>query len=183
MADASPAGGYLGFYCSHAYAHTNTDAAILPDMLKGLDMIIWEAFGRLGLEASVKPVMNVDNFYYEEDDRELMVIGNERALRINEGSMRMEDYYYMDKELAEWRGGETLKSKEVHWLTKPTHKQVQMAYIAVSITLKSISSLRNEHGANLNIPKSMATRRACRPSIPIVQSLPRSSPAMLDRVE
>ncbi|POS73066.1 hypothetical protein DHEL01_v208545 [Diaporthe helianthi] len=139
--DFMPQGGYLGFYCNHAYAHTNTEAVILPDMLKGLDMIMWEAFGRLGLEASVKPVMDVEEFYeglydyYEENDqvpipdRDLMVIGNDRALHMSQG-LRIEEYDQMDDEIAEWRGDETLKSKEVHWLTKPTHKQVQMAYIA-----------------------------------------------------
>lgn len=57
LAHTSPTGGYLGLFCSHAYAHTNTETVILPEMLKGLDMPVWETFGRLGLEASVKPVL------------------------------------------------------------------------------------------------------------------------------
>jgi hypothetical protein len=131
FAYTSSTGGYLGFYCSHAYAHTNTDAVILPDMLKGLDMIIWEAFGRLGLEASVKPVLSLDDFY----DEDRMVVGNNRALHMS-GGQRIEDYDEMDDEIRDWRGDETLTFEDVHWLTKPTHKQLQLTYIAVSIGLK-----------------------------------------------
>ncbi|KAK7707276.1 hypothetical protein SLS63_013793 [Diaporthe eres] len=102
---------------------------ILPDMLKGLDMVIWETFGRLGFEASVKPVLSLENFYEDEDP---MIIGNNRALHMS-GMMRIEDYHEMDEQIEEWRGGETLNFKQVHWLTKPNHKQLQLAYIAVSI--------------------------------------------------
>ncbi|KAK2615390.1 hypothetical protein N8I77_002149 [Diaporthe amygdali] len=125
-----PEGGYLGFYCSHAYAHTNTDAIILPDMLKGLDMVIWETFGRLGLEASVKPVLNVEDFYqYEDEPRDPMIVGNDRALQMS-NMMRIEDYDQMDEQIEQWRGGETVNFKEIHWLTKPNHKELQLAYIA-----------------------------------------------------
>lgn len=105
-------------------------------MLKGLDMIIWEAFGRLGLKASVKPVLSLEYFYEDEDeDKDRMVVGNDRALHMSR-MMRIEDYSEMDEQIKEWRGGETLNSEEVHWLSKPTHKQLQLAYIAVSIRLK-----------------------------------------------
>lgn len=128
LAYTSSTGGYLGFYCSHAYAHTNTDVVILPDMLKDLDMVVWETFGRLGLETSVKPVMNLQKFRYDGDP---MIIGNNRALHMSD-MMRIEDYRDMDEQIEEWRGGETLNFKQVHWLTKPNHKQLQLAYIAVS---------------------------------------------------
>lgn len=128
LAYTSSTGGYLGFYCSHAYAYTSTDAVILPDMLKGLDMVIWETFGRLGFEASVKPVLSLENFYEDEDP---MIIGNNRALHMS-GMMRIEDDHEMDEQIEEWRGGETLNFKQVYWLTKPNHKQLQLAYIAVS---------------------------------------------------
>lgn len=128
-------GGYLGFYCSHAYAHTNTDAVILPDMLKGLDMIIWEAFGRLGLEASVKPVLSLE-YFYDDEDQDRMIVGNDRAFHMSR-MMRIEGYDEMNEQIRRWSGGETLNSEEVHWLSKPTHKQLQMAYIAVSIRPQS----------------------------------------------
>lgn len=92
-------------------------------------MVIWETFGRLGFEASVKPVLSLENFYEDEDP---MIIGNDRALHMS-GMMRIEDYHEMDEQIEEWRGGETLNFKQVHWLTKPSHKQLQLAYIAVSI--------------------------------------------------
>lgn len=49
-------GGYLGFFCAHAYAHTNAQTTRIPDMLKGIDMAIWETFTDLGLEIMVRPV-------------------------------------------------------------------------------------------------------------------------------
>lgn len=49
-------GGYLGFFCAHAYAHNNTQTTKFPDMLKGIDMAIWETFTALGLETIVRPV-------------------------------------------------------------------------------------------------------------------------------
>lgn len=97
-------------------------------MLKGLDMVIWETFGRLGLEASVKPVMNLENFRYDGDP---MIIGNDLELHMSD-MMRIEDYDQMDEQIREWRGDETVPFKQVHWLTKPNHKQLQLAYIAVS---------------------------------------------------
>ncbi|KAL1866874.1 hypothetical protein Daus18300_006577 [Diaporthe australafricana] len=107
---------------------------ILPDMLKGLDMVLWEAFGRLGLEASVKPVLNLEDFYenLEEDfdeDKHRMVVGNDRAPHMSQ-FLRIEEYEQMDDQIKEWRGSETLNFKDVHWLTKPNHKQLQLAYIA-----------------------------------------------------
>lgn len=172
-------GGYLGFYCSHAYAHTNTDAVVLPDMLKGLDMVIWETFGRLGLEASVKPVLSLENFYEDEDP---MILGNDRALHMST-LMRIEDYDEMDEQIRQWRGGETLDFKEVHWLTKPNHKQLQLAYIAVSTRLNLRVSPQNELKTNLTFTQSMATRRAWLLSIRTVRSLLGCSPVMPDRIE
>lgn len=176
-------GGYLGFYCSHAYAHTDTDAVILPDMLKGLDMVIWETFVRLGLESSVKPVLNLEDFYeYEDPNKDPMVIGKDRALYMSE-MMRIEDYSQMDEQIREWRGGETLDSQEVHWLTEPNHKQLQLAYIAVSIRLNPSHCSRKAPRTNLSLTQSMETRRAWLLSIPTVRLLPGFSLVMLARTE
>lgn len=152
-------------------------------MLKGLDMIIWEALGRLGLKASVKPVLSLEYFYDDEDeDKDRMVVGNDRALHMSR-MLRIEDYSDMDRQIKEWRRGETLNSEEVHWLSKPTHKQLQLAYIAVSIRLKfhlrPTFALRNEFRTDLTFTQSTATRRAWGLSIRTVQSLPRFSQAML----
>lgn len=49
-------GAYLGLFCAHAYAHTDTNKTILHEMLKGIDMAIWETFSALGLGIMVRPV-------------------------------------------------------------------------------------------------------------------------------
>ena len=50
-------GGTLGFYCAHQYAHATNDANIrLPWALKGIDVVIFTVFQRLGLEVEVRPV-------------------------------------------------------------------------------------------------------------------------------
>lgn len=134
LAHTFPTGGYLGFFCSHAYAHTNTDAIILPDMLKGLDMAVWETFGRLGLEASVKPVLRDEGVKYEERDN--WVVGNDRALHLSKVG-RADCNEVMDLHIGEWRGGETLTFEEIHWLTDPSHKEIQLPYIAVSLRINA----------------------------------------------
>lgn len=128
-------------------------------MLKGLDMVLWEAFGRLGLEASVKPVLNLEDLYEGFDEnKDPMVVGNDRALHMSK-FMRIEQYDQMDEQIKEWRGGETLRFKEVHWLTKPNHKQLQLTYIAVSTRLDLSFPPQNDSGADLTFAHSMEMRR------------------------
>lgn len=96
-------------------------------MLKGLDMMVLEAFRRLKVDANIKPVLESKNY---EGDFE-MIIGREP-------SRRRENLYSCEQEggvgwmVDEWRGGEELDYKKVHWIGEPLHKQVQMSYIAVS---------------------------------------------------
>ena len=64
-------GGMLGFYCQHAYAHTNRDlSSRLPYALKGVDAHIYSIFYHMGLEVKIRPVMEElpeENFPDEED--------------------------------------------------------------------------------------------------------------------
>lgn len=148
-------------------------------MLKGLDMVIWETFGRLGLEASVKPVLSLENFYEDESP---MIVGNDRSLHMS-NMLRIEDYDEMDEQIRQWRGGETLSFKEVHWLTKPNHKQLQLAYIAVSTRLNIFFAPQNEPKTDLTFAQSTVTRRASLLSIPTVRSLRGFSLAMRARIK
>lgn len=51
-------GGTLGFYCQHAYAHTNDNHRnSLPYALKGVDAMFYSIFHHMGLEVQVRPVM------------------------------------------------------------------------------------------------------------------------------
>ena len=48
----------LGFYCQHAYAHTDQNHGVrLPYALKGIDAIFYSIFCHMGLEVKVQPVM------------------------------------------------------------------------------------------------------------------------------
>ena len=50
-------GGTLGFYCQHAYAHTNEHHCnSLPCALKGVDAIFHSIFCQMGLDAKVRHV-------------------------------------------------------------------------------------------------------------------------------
>lgn len=62
-------GGVLGFYCQHAYAHTNDNHRNrLPYALKGIDAVFYSTFYHLGLDVEVRPVMKG---MPDEDDRKL----------------------------------------------------------------------------------------------------------------
>lgn len=58
-------GGVLGFFCSHAYAHTyGEDRVRLSRSLKGVDMALYVVFRALGLKIDVLPI-----FENPENDR------------------------------------------------------------------------------------------------------------------
>lgn len=62
-------GGVLGFYCQHAYAHTNEILAErLPYALKGVDAIFYSVFYHMDLVVEVKPVLDFDAARYRWDD-------------------------------------------------------------------------------------------------------------------
>lgn len=64
----TPAGGVLGIYCSHAYAHSSGFATrSLPRSLKGSDLVLYSIFKSLGIEVKVLPVIETDASYNPED--------------------------------------------------------------------------------------------------------------------
>lgn len=54
-ADRLATGGTLGFHCQHVYAHTSY-ADNLPFALKGVDVIVFSVFWRLGLNVRMRAV-------------------------------------------------------------------------------------------------------------------------------
>lgn len=58
----------LGYYCQHAYAHTDRNHGVrLPYALEGVDAIFYSIFCHMGLEVKVQPVMKdmPDEYYLE----------------------------------------------------------------------------------------------------------------------
>ncbi|KAL8993483.1 MAG: hypothetical protein Q9169_006310 [Polycauliona sp. 2 TL-2023] len=55
-------GGRIGFFCHHAYAHsTEAGRKLIPGAFKGVDLAIFAAFGGLGLEVDVNPILHKEN--------------------------------------------------------------------------------------------------------------------------
>lgn len=133
--EATP-GGYLGFYCSHAYPHTSSEAVIVPDMLKSLDLMVLEAFRRLKIEARVRPVLETEDWY----GRKAKYVGQEVGARMeNIGSGAYEDG--PDELIEDLCAGEgELDGNRVYWVNEPRHKQVQISYIAVSAPQKDLDA-------------------------------------------
>ncbi|KAL2273528.1 hypothetical protein FJTKL_04434 [Diaporthe vaccinii] len=134
-------GGYLGFFCAHAYAHTNTQTTKFPDMLKGIDMAIWETFTALGLETMVRPVIDFEhgcNYYdFDDDESENSEPSDNRIVPAEKriiGSA-LSDIYYggsteWDGDILEGFADEVLGTAPVHWLSDPGKEQLQVDFIA-----------------------------------------------------
>ncbi|KAI4236368.1 MAG: hypothetical protein LQ349_002597 [Xanthoria aureola] len=62
-------GGWLGFFCHHAYAHsTEAHRKLIPGVFKGVDLAVFSAFSRLGLAVSVHPILHKrGSWLYDED--------------------------------------------------------------------------------------------------------------------
>ena len=60
-----PAGGCLGFDCTHAYVfnHLN-EKQLLPSVLKGADYMVFSVAKSLGLNVSVKPIVEGYEYWY-----------------------------------------------------------------------------------------------------------------------
>ncbi|KAH6680481.1 hypothetical protein B0J14DRAFT_648860 [Halenospora varia] len=72
-------GGTLGFHCSHKYAHTDGTANVrLPHALKGLDVVMYTIFKKLGMKVHVKPILEEE--FSEGEDEE----GNDLPNRYDE---------------------------------------------------------------------------------------------------
>ncbi|KAL8772410.1 MAG: hypothetical protein Q9209_002361 [Squamulea sp. 1 TL-2023] len=52
-------GGYIGFFCHHAYAHSaESEHERISGKLKGVDLAVYSAFCALALEVSIRPVLH-----------------------------------------------------------------------------------------------------------------------------
>ncbi|KAK4549812.1 hypothetical protein LTR36_005113 [Oleoguttula mirabilis] len=52
-----PQGGYIGFMLTHGYPHTHKDLHhFVPNMLKGSDIVLYEAMHAVGLSSALEPI-------------------------------------------------------------------------------------------------------------------------------
>lgn len=66
-------GGYLGVFCTHAYAHNTKEGGdALPAVLKGADMAVYEVFRALGLAIEVRTVLDDKRPLEEEEENKDM---------------------------------------------------------------------------------------------------------------
>ncbi|KAK0717970.1 hypothetical protein B0T26DRAFT_711472 [Lasiosphaeria miniovina] len=122
--DFMPEGGYLGFYTTHAYAHTSDDFD--PSSLKGVDMVIWQGFQRLGCGVCLRPILNAD--CWNPEDAELIVGGEDFSMHISECELR--DRRDLEGILDEWDKDEDIKHDDIAWLNEPGNTQTQLIYTA-----------------------------------------------------
>jgi hypothetical protein len=152
------AGGILGKYCSHAYAHaTDGAASALPSILKGSDMVAFEVFRSLGIEPLVRPVIDhirkhEDAIGYEDKESELHThdyIGKELTgpLDIGFKCEAIQEAYHAYPSTLE----------KVTWVNEPKKgtENMQFAYLAVRlIPDRSIVGTQAKHRSEF----STATR-------------------------
>ncbi|KAK7425579.1 hypothetical protein QQZ08_007902 [Neonectria magnoliae] len=124
-----PDGGYLGFYTTHAYPQTASQQpqGCLTDILKGLDMAIWNAFQRLGCGVCLRPVLVTNPFSI---DPQVFKVGKEFTFR--NFDFRVEEHREWEWLLSDHWGPENISWEDLVWLNeanlKTTH--ASFAYMA-----------------------------------------------------
>ncbi|KAL8838676.1 MAG: hypothetical protein Q9176_004916 [Flavoplaca citrina] len=62
-------GGSLGFFCHHAYAHsTEAGRKQIPGAFKGVDLAVFSAFKRLGMEVGIHPILQGDHGWWDPSE-------------------------------------------------------------------------------------------------------------------
>lgn len=63
-------GGCLGFFCHHAYAHsTEAGRKQIPGAFKGVDLAVFSAFKRLGMEVGIHPILQAEHGWYDASEQ------------------------------------------------------------------------------------------------------------------
>ena len=124
-------GGCLGFDCKHAYVFTSLNKVeLLPHLLKGADYAVFSTAKALGLNVSVKPIMEGEKSWYV-----LPKFSQEVGLYLSEGEGdfgRLYDEcrcYSLQKESLEWelcdavydKTPKKIPSRDISWCSQPNH--------------------------------------------------------------
>lgn len=166
LTQVTHSGGKLGYFCAHAYPHTNETEAPMPDTLKGVDMRVWSAASMLGLTPRIRPAAVMHSFIEEDDEEEddeeeedddydydldcNMFLKSHRFKTVVLGGswkVQLDECYRQEGgEIKKWArkwAAEGLKegpAAGVRWLTSPKSdtQQLQLAAITVSSSPQSL---------------------------------------------
>uniref|UniRef100_A0A8H7K6Z2 Fe2OG dioxygenase domain-containing protein n=1 Tax=Bionectria ochroleuca TaxID=29856 RepID=A0A8H7K6Z2_BIOOC len=117
-----PDGGYVGFHTTHTYPHNDSEGC-LEDTLKGLDMVIWRGFQRLGCGVCLRPVLQPTPYI----DVELpFMLGRTFELKTMDGEVESIDEW--DAIVRYDWGLEHLSVEDITWLNKPTLQTKKAAF-------------------------------------------------------
>ncbi|KAJ4303906.1 hypothetical protein N0V88_001506 [Collariella sp. IMI 366227] len=148
-------GGLIGYNCSHVYPHSNKSPLnlMIPDNLKGADMLMFEIFRSLGLGVRFRPVVHTKDDPYDRwcAGDPLPLVG----LKLKHETWESElEGWYSDSAWDEWAGrferpqnrwdqaeeesDEYYENKsvnyvdffKVHWLNDWGHQEEQVHWIA-----------------------------------------------------
>jgi len=155
-----PRGGRLGAYLAHCYAHTHQKfGKELPLSLKGVDMFLYEAASAAGLDLNLVAITNLEAEDYEEiADRELDEEDDEmsQSEMDDERQGRLQAVYWsglpemkIDKDFGEEMSRvevlleeeNQIRDGDIQWITCPKWKELQSAFIAVSLPSTSFRRL------------------------------------------
>lgn len=66
-------GGTIGFFCNHFYAQNYSKSSeVLPQALKGIDMIVHAVSSAVGLASNIRPIMEKPEYYETSDEEDGM---------------------------------------------------------------------------------------------------------------
>jgi hypothetical protein len=126
-----PAGGYLGFYTTHAYPHTSLTFSV--SALKGIDVVVFRGFQSLGCGVCLRPVLDPDCFFWRSEDTIPRVIGKYFPMATAEGQVEsaadMMEWVFRNGEFS-YAVEEAVRFEEVEWLNETVgrHREMQLAY-------------------------------------------------------
>ena len=138
-------GGYLGVFCSHAYAHNTVEGGeSLPAVLKGADMAVYSVFQALGLDVEVCNVLDkVNDPWLEAEDRggknsicrKYNRVGKLGQLKTTDtGGWESHSWHDI---LDDFSHNETT----VNWLTDPPTKYLNPGFVHLTVsTLRAFES-------------------------------------------
>ncbi|CAH0040066.1 unnamed protein product [Clonostachys rhizophaga] len=118
-----PDGGHIGFHTTHTYPHNDSEGC-LEDTLKGLDMVIWRGFQRLGCGVCLRPVLQPTPYIINV--KLPFKLGRTFKLEAIDGEVESKDAW---DELVQYDWGlEHLSVEDITWLNKPTLKTKKAAF-------------------------------------------------------